>query len=275
MMSLSSLPFEITSLNTLSKQDEIAPGMLHIGTDLEPRLRLYLANNLFTKVPSTVLDLRNLRLLSLRNNKLTSIPAGVRDLVNLESLNVAGNQLTELPSEVLGLVSSHRLQELIVNPNPWRQPASLSKKIGPRSPDICLRNGDLMLARVMGADTLLVESSLREPESCTVPSLTEMVLRQLRRIDPRGDIDLGDLMPPQSPQIVLDRLNFLKEHPDGRCASCKRPIALAADEWMEWWYVVNDQHIPGTAPWLPLSPPEMVPFRRLLCWDTCRERSEM
>ncbi|KAG9777906.1 hypothetical protein KCU88_g4362, partial [Aureobasidium melanogenum] len=103
-MSLSSLPAEITTLQTLSKQDEIVPGMLDTGTNLEPHLRLYLANNLLTELPLPIFELRNLRVLSLRQNNLTRIPASIRELVNLESLNVAGNNLTELPFEIVELI---------------------------------------------------------------------------------------------------------------------------------------------------------------------------
>jgi Leucine-rich repeat (LRR) protein len=269
-MGLSTLPSEIVSLNTLSKQDELAPGMLHVGTDLEPRLRLFLAVNLFTKVPSSILDLRNLRLLSLRNNKLTSIPAGIRDLVNLESLNVAGNQLTELPCEILNLASSRKLHELIVHPNPWRPIECMSDKIGPINHTISMRNGGLMLTRVVGADAQLVHSAPRISQESAVPSLTEMCLRQLRKTDPRGNLDLVSLMPPDSPQTVLDPLNFLQDHPGGQCATCQRPLVLAADEWLEWWYVVNDENFSGPSPRSALAPAESVPFRRLLCWDRCK-----
>jgi hypothetical protein len=270
-MSLSSLPSEVTTLNTLSKQEEIAPGMLHIGTDLEPRLRLFLGNNLFTKVPSAVLDLRNLRLLSLRNNNLSSIPPGIRDLVNLESLNIAGNQLTELPIEVLDLVSNCRLQELILLPNPWKQlERSPKKRIHPDAIPR-MQNGNLKLWMVFGAAHQFDEPPARLAQNSPVPSLTDLVLRQLSKLDPRGEMDFVDYMPSGSPQTVLDHLRFLKEHPDRRCASCKRQIVLAAKEEIQWWYVRCGQYSEDTTGQLLSfsSLPGAIPFRRLLCYDGC------
>ncbi|ETI28349.1 hypothetical protein G647_00798 [Cladophialophora carrionii CBS 160.54] len=269
VMSLSSLPSEVSTLNTLSKQEEIAPGMLHIGTDLEPRLRLFLGNNLFTKLPSVVLDLRNLRFLSLRNNNLSSIPPSIRDLVNLESLNIAGNQLTELPSEVLDLISQSRLQELILQPNPWKQLSRLPlKRIHPDSIPR-MENGNLRLWRAIAAPNYF-EDELpgRLAQNSPVPSLTELVLRQLSKIDRRGETDYTDYMPHGSPQTVLDNLSFLKEHPDRRCGSCKRQIVLAAKEEIQWWYVSCDPSSEATAGEV-LSPPGAIPFRHLLCYDGC------
>ena len=267
-MSLSTLPTEIISLNTLSKQDEIAPGMLHLGTDLEPRLRLFLSNNLFTRLPSSILELRNLRFLSLRNNNLTSIPAGIRDLVNLESLNVAGNQLSELPFEILDLVSRARLRELTVQPNPWRHRPRFSEGNERLSPVTWIRNGSLMITKVITPDVQPPHSTLPPSKKSTIPSLTELILRQLRKIDPRSEVDFSGYMPPDSPQNVLENLTFLKEHPDDRCASCQRSIALEADEQIEWWYIASDHFLHESG---DLSPSATVPFRKLLCWHSCQQ----
>ncbi|EXJ64416.1 hypothetical protein A1O7_00752 [Cladophialophora yegresii CBS 114405] len=277
VMSLSTLPSEVSTLNTLSKQEEIAEGMLHIGTDLEPRLRLFLGNNLFTKLPSVVLDLRHLRFLSLRNNNLSSLPPSIRDLFNLESLNIAGNQLTELPSEVLDLVSNARLQELILHPNPWNQPARLPpKRIQPGSHIPLIQNGNLRLWQPISAPDHFegeCPPRLATNSNSPIPSLTELVLRHLAKLDPRGEtVDYTEYMPHGSPQTVLDNLSSLKEHPDRRCGSCKRQIVRAAKEEIQWWYVSRDpsggdsEETTGEV----ASPPRAIKFRHLLCYDACR-----
>ena len=273
-MCLSSLPPEVTTLNTLSKQDEIVPGMLHIGTNLEPRLRIFLANNLFTKVPSPLLELRNLRVLSLRNNNLHSISPGIRDLVNLESLNVAGNQLVDLPIEVLHLVSQCCLKELILQPNPWRPlPRLALKRIEPKA-ILRIQNGSLHLWRRPDM-TRITDSPQRPLQTSAVPSLTELVLRQLSKIDGRGDTKFADYMPLGSPETVLNHLDFVREHPGRRCNSCARTIVHAGEEWIDWWHLGREEKKDGTTVQNVMVPPDAVPFRRILCSHDCHTKKAL
>ncbi|KIW15260.1 hypothetical protein PV08_05305 [Exophiala spinifera] len=247
--SLDSLPEEITSLQTLAKQDEIVPGMLDTGTDLEPQLRVYLANNLFTTFPAPILELKNLRLLSLRNNCLTSIPPGIRDLVNLTTLNIAGNQLNELPWEIVGLARSHKLTRLIAAGNPWRQQRPLT--LGQENTSDGLSN---MLSQPVGE-----RGRKSAAPSGGVPSLSETVLRQLARLDPKQKIDFRGLMPNGTSDMVLDKLDLLKTQPNRQCGYCGRLMVMAASENLEW-----------VALW-PGSP--VLPFRRLECADGCEKNS--
>ncbi len=272
-MSLSTLPSEVISLNTLSKQDEIVPGMLHIGTDLEPQLRLYLGNNLFTKIPSLVFDLRNLRMLSLRNSCLTSISPAIRELSNLECLNIAGNQLAELPGEVLDLIISGRLREFMAYPNPWKQhPARPTERLS-LGAIRRIQNGSLTL---WSAPTIYPRVTDRRPlpsqDSC-VPSLTELILRQLSNIDPRGETPFSDYMPSGSPQSVMDHLKFLEQHSDRRCASCKRTVILAGEEQLEWWGVSSGHSFDDTTMRTPMLPPG-IPFRRVICSKACQPTTD-
>lgn len=240
---MDSLPEEITSLQTLAKQDEIVPGMLDTGTDLEPRLRVYLANNLFTNFPTPILDLENLRLLSLRNNGLTSIPPGIRALINLETLNIAGNQLTELPFEIVVLARAHKLTKLMSAGNPWQQkPISLGQD----------NLSDSNMPR-------LVEMGMNRAPG--VPSLGETVLRQLAKLDPKQKIDFRGLMPNGTSEMVLDKLDLLRKSPNSQCGYCGRLIVMAASERLEW-----------LALW-PGSP--ILPFRRLECADGCRKNNNL
>jgi hypothetical protein len=265
---LSSLPEEIAALSTLSKQAEITPGMLRFGTDMEPQLRLYLGVNQLTKVPSSILGLRNLRFLSLRNNNLTRVPAAIRELVNLESLNLAGNQLADLPTEMLDLVSQHRLRELILNPNPWT-PYQTSILDPVQVPDVGLdsfRVGIMTFERVRDRFGQCTVTTYNNPTNGRIPSLTEVVLRKLSSIDPAGETDFSDYMPENSPSNVMDSLTFLKEHPGRQCTTCRRSVVHGGREWLEWWNIFNSQrtadYVPGTS--------TLVPFRRVQCWEGCR-----
>jgi Leucine-rich repeat (LRR) protein len=241
--------------------------MLDIGTDLEPHLRLYLANNRFTIVPTPVLELQNLRVLSLRHNKLKSIPSTIRNLINLESLNVAGNLLNELPYEVIELVREHSLRELTLDPNPWKQlhqdevfnypvhSADAPEEISPTEPrDRFLQ----FLTPITQAATPVTRTN----PSPQVPSLTEMALRQLARFDAQNNIDFKSLMPLASPETVLNHLDLLHQQPGRRCTRCRRQIVLAEEEWLEWWYLNMNDRLFSIA--------NYKPYRRLGCRRGCQ-----
>ncbi|KAH0844193.1 hypothetical protein FOPE_08797 [Fonsecaea pedrosoi] len=272
-MSLSTLPADITSLQTLSKQDELTPGMLHIGTNLEPQLRLFLGNNSFTKVPSPIFTLHNLRVLSLRNNGLTYIPSAIGELVNLQSLNIAGNQLSELPTEILDLATEHKLRELRINPNPWYMAdgATVAEPLD----RLILWPGPYLSFRRTHYH-IVAKSNHWPPDFPQIPTLTELALRQLSRYDPLGDIDFIAYMPPNTPETVLNQLQQLQKQPQRRCTACKKVIVLAREEWLEYWNIecgdANDERRSRYPDFSRTS--ELTPFRRLRCWD-CSKSSRL
>jgi len=282
-MSLSTLPPEISQLHTLTKQTDIVPGMLDTGTSLETELRLYLANNLLVKVPRPILDLHNLRLLSLRQNNLTDIPPGIRDLVNLQTLNVAGNQLRYLPFEVLELARFHKLDQIISEPNPWTSipdhvPIGLCHVQG-RASAVLTRlaiRGDECGGAAGGAAALVDHAASHSP---SVPSLTELVLRQLAKLEPR--VDLVELMPPETSETVLDRLGLLKDQAGRRCTKCKRLLVLPQKQWLEWWALHGPEKDPGptattatTQSSSHLGVRRGLPFVRMQCSATCLGRED-
>lgn len=90
-----------------------------VYSSLEPFLQLFLTRNLLTSVPTEVLGLEHLRVLSLRHNQVTEVPSSIRNLTMLQDLNVAGNWLRHLPWEVLRLMQTGELRQLTVHPNPF------------------------------------------------------------------------------------------------------------------------------------------------------------
>lgn len=210
-----------------------------------------------------LLELRNLRVLSLRQNRLRSIPPAIRELVNLESLNVAGNQLEDLPFEILELMMSHKLRDLTCHPNPWCVDEHASMGSTGQETTVHSKYTGLKFVRRSSrvCKPMLLERA-PNPES-KIPSLREIVLRQLAKLDPQTRVDFRALMPPETPDIVLDQLDVLHKAPGRRCNYCQRPMVLAAKERIEWW---SARWLNGTKwDWSPL------PFRRLECREGCSE----
>lgn len=244
-MALDTLPLEIRELATMIK-DDVADQMRF--ESLVARVRLYLASNALRQLPSPILELSNLRLLSLRQNKLTRLPAGIRELKKLESLNIAGNRLQFLPIEVLDLMTRHRLHELLSYPNSWFEypvvpgtdplPSRLTSR-----PQSCtnteLRRGDTkleLMAKLMNNKQL--STSKATP-------LAEIVLRQLSKLN-SSKRDLAPLMPEDTPTTVTDMLRelFLAQAEGGRkCVDCKRPLVIPAQTWIEWWKTTTVEHL--------------------------------
>lgn len=267
-MSLLSLPDQVSDLRTLCKQADIVPGMLDIGSSFESRLQLYLASNLLTQFPSPILDLQNLRVLSLRNNNLTIIPPTIRELVNLEVLNVASNQLRELPFELIELARFHNLSKIISNPNPWDLDETDSAN-DQESQSVPCHTSFAPLANASGPTLTRAEVQLMTPGDSTgvqqssIPSLTELVLRQLSKTVSRSQPDLSTLMPFDTPASVLEPLRLIHSQPGRQCTRCHRNIVIPYRAWLEWWSMERDERI---------SPDQMgrVPFRRLLCSNSCQ-----
>ena len=253
--SLPGLPPEIRELVYLTKQTNMVSGMMENGTSFEARLRLFLANNYLRTLPLPVLDLTNLRELSLRRNKLTKLPAGIRNLVNLERLNVSGNKLSYVPFEIVELAQKHHLFELITFSNSWEVPAGLKFT---DTNMVCMRTyhapemlgpSDLQLRRYIGPRS--------EPDiklDCTVPSLTEMCLRQMAKLHPLED--LRRYVPLDTPSSVLSALQDLHETLEEggiRCNRCGTTIVQPATQEIEWWYFAD-----------------FVPVRRIACNELCQ-----
>lgn len=95
---------------------------------LDPKLKLFLSSNSFTRVPGEICNLVHLTVVSLRNNKLVELPSRIAMLQSLVELNVANNNLSYLPYELLVYIScaTGPLQTLQIHPNPFYEPSNIS-----------------------------------------------------------------------------------------------------------------------------------------------------
>ena len=242
--------------------------MLDIGSNFESKLQLYLASNLLTQFPSPILDLQNLRVLSLRNNNLTTIPPTIRELVNLEVLNVASNQLRELPFELIELARFHNLSKIICNPNPWYLDEAHSAD-DPESLNMSCET--MFMPQSKSPGTILIRAKVqslapgdvKEVQQSSVPSLTELVLRQLSKTVSRSQPDLGTFMPSDTPQSILEPLSLIHSQPGRQCTRCHRNIVIPHRAWLEWWSMEKEERVPSSFRM------DYVPFRRFLCSKNC------
>jgi hypothetical protein len=90
----------------------------------DPKLQLYLSQNLLTRLPGSLFDVTHLTTLSLRGNQLTEVPQAIYKLRNLQELNLSQNRLQHLPVELLDLLDVNAsIRTLAVWPNPLFRPA--------------------------------------------------------------------------------------------------------------------------------------------------------
>lgn len=246
-MNLEELPAGIREIATMIKDD---PASSLQFESLVARPRLYLSNNVFRRFPTPILELSNLRLLSLRQNKLTTLPPGIRNLIKLETLNISGNRLQFLPIEVLDLMSNHRLVEIQSEPNPWIACTEEQKRTDPEKTRISNRPRLYVRSQPHddqeGYHTLLSLTATNRSrpaeasdftQKLKVPSLSEMVLRQLNRVN-HSKRELASLMPEGTGSRVVELLGDLhtaQVEGDRQCARCKRRYVTPAERWIEWW----------------------------------------
>lgn len=274
-MRLETVPEGIRGLATMVSNDK-ADNLLY--DSLVARPRLYLANNLLREVPSPVLELRNLRLLSLRQNKLTRLPAGIRNLVKLEEFNISSNKLQSLPIEVLDLMANHRLRKVHSEPNPWLEMPEKQDTVWPLPSRLPNRaqwqvgqatetsTGSIITLKLTASTEKSVNT---EAKASRMPSLSELVLRQLSKVNSLNE-DLSALMPKLAPNSVTEMLQDLRgaQEEGGRlCVGCKRPYVQAADKWIEWWYILGPSHLPLATGGMDRS--SVLPFEVGICGGCC------
>ena len=100
-----------TNLKILALSSNKLTDLIGIGA-LTGLTELYLANNLFTKLPMEICKLTNLKLLNLNENQLTILPPEIGALTNLNHLYITDNKLTVLPD-----ISNVNLTYLILDGN--------------------------------------------------------------------------------------------------------------------------------------------------------------
>lgn len=272
---LEALPLEILLLKSLTKHHRIAdpPASQEGYSSIEAQLRLYLSGNLLRQVPTSLLELDNLRLLSLRQNNLSRIPAGIRKLRQLKSLNIAANNLRNLPFDIIELFNQHSLVELVADPNPWEE-WSLGQEYEAFD-EVSLTNQRENLtdsqscAKVhTGQPTLFRANGTPYPASklsaagaaspSQAPHLTELVLRRLVKLPELSCIESAviDELPETAQRMILEVQDAQAE--GGRqCTKCHGPIVMPRKQWLEWWSIGR---VPGAS---------LVPFLRQQCHELC------
>ena len=269
------LPAEISLLKSLTKHTRISdlPATDQAYSSIEAKLRLYLGNNALFRVPTAILELENLRLLSLRQNNLSHIPAGVRRFVNLESLNISGNRLRYLPFEIIELFHQHSLVELVADPNPWEEclpgeQGAADEEVSLNNARQCLDDGHGYLKAHTGRPTFFrangtpyVESkssTFVDANKSKAPHLTELVLRRLAKVPKLSSIDsaiIEDL--PETMQRMLSEVQDAQMGGGRQCTKCHSAIIMPRKQWLEWWSVGSR---PGAS---------LVPFLRQQCNELC------
>jgi hypothetical protein len=226
-------------------------------------------------VPSTILELENIRLLSLRQNNLTRIPPGIRKLKLLQSLNVAGNNLTYLPFELIELFHHHSLVVLVADPNPWKE--WFPREDGVTPDEVSLTNQEALTdcpcyTRVhIGTSRFFRANGTRYTDSKTskssqantskVPHLTELVLRRLSKLPELSSLDTAVIEElPETAQHLLTEAQDAQSGGRRQCTKCHAEIVIPRKEWLEWWSVG-----PGPGTFLGRT----LPFLRQQCHEGC------
>lgn len=250
-MSLDDLPSEVALLKSLTKHPAIpnfTPSQ-EAYHPIEAHLRLYLGNNMLERVPNSVFELTNLRVLSLRQNGLTRLPYAIGKLLNLQSLNISGNKLETLPFELLDLAFRGNLIELIVEPNPWRQVDQSSELCSIESPWVgnnntclrCVASNSTELLRPNGAVEHVVSSHQLTStmfDAVATSSLTVMALHRMSGLQSLQSLEgwIGDGIPETVQTILETALEHSKIGPR-RCSACTSDFILPRSQRIEWWSI--------------------------------------
>lgn len=269
------MPSEISLLKSLTTHNRISdpPASEEGYSSIEAKLRLYLANNSLTRVPTSILELDNLRLLSLRQNNISQIPAGVRKLVNLTSLNLAGNSLRYLPFEIIELFNQHSLVEVVADPNPWEEwlpgqedratdEVSLTNHTGDFAHCHCytkVHTGKPTFFRANGSPYVNNNTSTAVSSSKSrAPHLTELVLRRLCKLPELSSIDNAIIEElPETVQHMISEVQDAQSGGGRQCTKCHSGLIMPRKQWLEWWSI---GHGPGAS---------LVPFLRQQCHELC------
>ena len=244
-MKLDDLPPTIESLKSLTKvatlrNSKTSEKAYH---PIEAELRIFLANNNFTRVPN-IFQLKNLRVLSLRQNSLTSLPHAISNLEQLQSLNVSANKLTTLPFELLRLLFQYRLEDLIADPNPWTQVPDSATRMTDTGRLTCTRHvmrraaiSNVEILRPSGSVERTVSYSDLQSLGCRQPSLAETALNRMVTLQSFQNVKewVDEDIPAPVRGILTTGFAYSSLGPR-RCL-CGQSFILPQMQWVEWWYI--------------------------------------
>ncbi|KAG9230631.1 hypothetical protein BJ875DRAFT_431267 [Amylocarpus encephaloides] len=110
----------IRPLATFTCVPPVAEGVF---SQLEPKLKVFLASNALKTLPAELFKLESLTALSLRSNSFKELPPAIGNLQGLKELSISQNRLRFLPFEILELFSVQScLENLQLHPNPFYEP---------------------------------------------------------------------------------------------------------------------------------------------------------
>ncbi|KAF7636898.1 hypothetical protein Mgra_00003638 [Meloidogyne graminicola] len=161
--------------------------------DIPTLQELNLAMNELTKIPETLISLKNLRKLDLSFNKLTKLEFTEGTFPNLETFNISGNDLVALPSQIIFCV---KLQRLYANYNKLNfegLPAGFGKLMQLQVLFLSHNNLELIPEGV-GRCVKLRKLKLDNNRLITLPEGIHL-LPDLKELDLRNNPDL--VMPPK------------------------------------------------------------------------------
>jgi hypothetical protein len=263
---LGSLPWEILRPLTTFTSDFIED---HGWKDA---LRLYLASNELTELPSELFGLEKLESLGVRHNKLTELSPNISKLKNLQELNVSFNSLHYLPREVLSLafeedgMKERRSFRPRFSPNPFFQPVydTTSKRRNMDEPYDDSGSTDkvklsaVAISRVAFLDARgICRSGPRPSQDLCAQQLgpgaedhkTEEFgakqggARTLYELALKASMaytvdDLTKAYGDDVPGYMSEGLKLLagyRVHGESTCAVCGREFMIPRTEWLEWW----------------------------------------
>ena len=244
----------------------------------DPSLKIYLAQNCLTRLPTELFDLEHLSVLSLRNNEIKELPENIQKLTGLKELNVAQNGLKWLPYKLLNLLQfAPRLTILRLHPNPFVAPRNLP--IGGVECSLKLQLGENWEAkryrrsyvrffdaggRLLKGPGLDSSTFTRNPlpsnpqfyhldaddddipqpptgsAATYVSSLVEMCTKAWAKA-PETMPGKHDYDLPPKLHSVLEDVKNTQELEGGlrKCTMCYREYVTPRTEWFEWWAIHN------------------------------------
>lgn len=247
------------------------------------------------------MELKDLKVLSVRNNKILNVPSTIRNLKALKVLNLSVNQISELPWDLLHHHLLHgSLNHFTARPNPFTEIEDSEIAIWHCSPiqandhsskgalyftedkDLSLAHALFPIHVASGPVTRLnmdgqpVDPEVHNPSKTPpthAPSLRELALRTLVKMPGLEQVTEDDLN--EFPRLLVPLFKQARAwRAEGGwiCSVCQREYVHARTSWVEWWDC-SPQENGMKRPRAPGEKLRPLPFRRFGCSWGCLPQS--